>query len=135
MTDPKVGDATILVVSSNSTIDLNKPRLATDEEENRILAGWLDGLTATPSAQLLSAVDACVRGAAEILQGSTAWEDTIRAGIQAVPQCRTVVQAVQGSADQPTVARSADDIVRAGSRFGAWDDFARLLGKAARLFP
>jgi hypothetical protein len=42
---------------------------------------------------------------------------------------------VRGPADQPTIARSADDIVRVGSRFGVWDDFARLLGKTARLFP
>jgi hypothetical protein len=36
VTDPKVGHATILVVSSNPTLDPKEPRLATDEEENRI---------------------------------------------------------------------------------------------------
>ena len=36
VTDPKLGAATILVVSSNPTVKVNEPRLATDEEENRI---------------------------------------------------------------------------------------------------
>ena len=99
------------------------------------IAGWVDGLTQRPSDQLVSALEGCVRGAAEILQTSSAWEDTIRAGIQTVPLCRSVVQEVRGLDDPPTIARSADDIVRTGSRFGVSDDFARLLGKVARLFP
>ena len=101
------------------------------------VAGWVQGRLTTPGQRFIESISSCATGLGALLRSQASpWEDTFRDGILRVPACRTVVQTVNGAANEPAIAQSADDIVRQSSRFrGVWDDLARFVGRAATLFP